>query len=110
MKTLIELKIEPQINMIVYALKGRLKHHIIEFGNRFDHYENNKPVYCKYVHTINEKGSGNWIEYNKFISNYSYVGMSVCGLKDLFKNDDRYMNKIKELNTLMKSIGDILNA
>ena len=110
MKTLVELDIKPEVGMIVYALKGRFKHHIIEFGDRFDHYENNKPVYCKYVHTINEKGSGSWIEYNLFISNYSYVGTSINRLSDLFKDDVKFSNKLKELNTLIKKIVDVVNA
>lgn len=35
MKTLIQVNIEPRVGMVVEALKGRYKHHIIEFGNRF---------------------------------------------------------------------------
>ena len=58
MKTLIQVNIEPRVGMGVEALKGRYKHHIIEFGNRFDHYENGRAVYSKHVHTINEAGSG----------------------------------------------------
>ena len=58
MKTLIEVKIEPCGGMVVRSLKGRYKHHVVEFSNRFDHYENGRAVYSKYVHTINEQGSG----------------------------------------------------
>ena len=39
MKTLIQVNIEPRVGMVVEALKGRYKHHIIEFGNRFWDYD-----------------------------------------------------------------------
>ena len=108
MKTLVDLDIQPEVGMIVYSLKGRYKHHIIEFGNRFDHYDNNKAVYCKYVHTIGEKGSTSWIEYNHFVSNYSYVGMCINRLSDLFKDSSKYTDKVTQIDRMINDIKEAL--
>lgn len=110
MKTLIQVNIEPRVGMVVEALKGRYKHHIIEFGNRFDHYDKitHKPIYRKHVHTINEKGSSSWIEYNYFINNYGFVTMSNYRLEDLFKSTEFNIGRISKIKELMKQIEDCL--
>ena len=108
MKTLIQVNIEPRVGMVVEALKGRYKHHIIEFGNRFDHYENGRAVYSKHVHTINEAGSGAWIEYNHFINNYGFVTMSNYRIGDLFKATEVDIGRISKVKDLMKQIEDCL--
>lgn len=108
MKTLIEINIEPRVGMVTEALKGRYKHHIIEFGNRFDHYENGRAVYSKYVHTISETGSGVWIKYEHFISNYCFVTMSNYRLSDLFSSTEFDIGRINKIKELMKQIEDCL--
>lgn len=108
MKTLIQMSIEPRVGMVVEALKGRYKHHIIEFGNRFDHYQNGKAVYSKHVHTINENGSGTWIAYNHFMSNYGFVTMSNYRLGDLFNSTEFDIDQISKVKELMKRIEDCL--
>ena len=109
MKTLIQVNVEPRVGLIVEALKGRYKHHIIEFGNRFLEYDkNNKPVYVKHVHTINEKGSTSWIEYNHFINNYGLVSMSNFRFQDLFKKNDFNIDRISKIKKLMSEIEDCL--
>lgn len=109
MKTLIQVNIEPRVGMVVEALKGRYKHHIIEFGDRFFGYDlQRKPVYLKHVHTINEQGSGAWIEYNHFINNYGFVTMSNYRLGDLFKSTEFDIGRISKVKDLMKQIEDCL--
>ena len=110
MKTLIQVNIEPRVGMVVEALKGRYKHHIIEFGDRFWNYDKvtHKPIYRKHVHTINESGSGSWIEYNHFISNYGFVTMSNYRLGDLFKSTEFDIGRISKVKELMKQIEDCL--
>lgn len=82
MKTLIQVNIEPRVGMVVEALKGKYKHHIIEFGDRFWNYDKvtHKPIYRTHVHTICETGTTSWIEYNHFINNYSFVRCQITGL------------------------------
>ena len=108
MKTLIEVKIEPCVGMVVRSLKGRYKHHVVEFSNRFDHYENGRAVYSKYVHAINEQGSGTWVEYNHFINNYCFVTMSNYRLSDLFSSTDFDVGRISKIKELMKQIESCL--
>ena len=109
MKTLIQVNIEPRVGMVVEALKGRYKHHIIGFGNRFFGYDlQRKAVYVKHVNTINEHGSMSWIEYNHFISNYGFVTMSNYRLEDLFKSTEFDIGRISKVKDLMKQIEDCL--
>lgn len=109
MKTLIQVNIEPRVGMVVEALKGRYKHHIIEFGDRFNGYDlQRKPVYLKHVHTINQNGSNYWIEYNHFINNYGFVTMSNYRLGDLFKSTEFDIGRISKVKDLMKQIEDCL--
>lgn len=108
MKTLIQVNIEPRVGMVVEALKGRYKHHIIGFGDRFDHYENGRAVYTKYVNTINENGSMTWVEYNRFVNNYGFVTMSNYRLEDLFKSTEFDIGRISKVKDLMKQIEDCL--
>lgn len=108
MKTLIQVNIKPLVGMVVRPLKGKYKHHVIEFGNRFDHYEKGHAVYSKHVHTINEQGSGCWVEYDHFINNYAFVTMSNYRLEDLFKSTDFDIGRISKVNDLMKQIEDCL--
>lgn len=109
MKTLIQVSIEPRVGMVVEALKGRYKHHIIEFGDRFNGYDcYRKPKYAKYVHTINEHGSGLWIEYNHFVNNYGFVTMSDYRLTDLFKPTGFDISRLSKVKDLMKQIEDCL--
>lgn len=108
MKTLIEVNIEPRVGMVVRPLKGRYKHHVFEFGNRFDHYENGRAVYLKHVHTICETGSGAWVKYDHFISNYCFVTMSNYRLSDLFSSTEFDIGRISKIKELMKQIEDCL--
>lgn len=108
MKTLIQVNIEPRVGMVVEALKGRYKHHITEFRDRVSHYGNGKAIYSKYVHTINEQGTGAWIEYNHFISNYGFVTMSNYRLEDLFESTKFDIGRISKVKDLMKQIEDCL--
>lgn len=109
MKTLIDLNIEPSVGMVVRPLKGRLKHHIIEFDNRFFCYDkNNKPVYKKHAHTINEQGSGVWVEYEHLVNNYVFVTMSNYRLRDLFNSTDFDIGRISKVKDLMKKIEECL--
>ena len=110
MKTLIQVNIEPRVGMVVEALKGRYKHHIIGFGDRFlGWYDvNKKPKYGKHVNTINEHGSMSWIEYDHFINNYGFVTMSNYRLGDLFKSTDFDIGRISKVKDLMKQIEDCL--
>lgn len=108
MKTLIEVSIEPRVGMVVQPLKGRYKHHILEFGDKFTHYEKGKAIYSKHVHTINEQGSGTWVEYNHFLNNYSFVTMSNYRLIDLFRSTDFDISRISKVKELMKQIEDCL--
>ncbi len=109
MKTLIQVNIEPRIGMVVVALKGKYKHHIIGFGDRYigrDCFL--KPKYGKHVNTINENGSMAWIEYNHFINNYGFVTMSDYRLKDLFTPTEFDIGRISKVKDLMKQIEDCL--
>ena len=106
MKTLIQLDIEPRVGMVVEALKGRYKHHIIEFGDRFWNYDKvtHKPIYRTHVHTICETGTTSWIEYNHFINNYGFVTMSNYRLYDLFRQTEFDVGQISKVKELMKQI------
>lgn len=109
MKTLVQMNVEPKIGMIVEALKGRYKHHIIEFGSRFLMYDKNgKSIYAKFVHTVNEKGSTSWIEYNNFINNYGYVGISDVSYKDLFNKSRLSIKKMDEIENLVKKLEEAI--
>lgn len=109
MKTLIQVNIEPKVGMIVEALKGRYKHHIIEFGLRFFKYDKNgKAIYSKFVHTVNEKGSTTWVEYNQFINNYRYVGIADITYKDLFNTSRLSIKKMDEIENLVKKLEEAI--
>ncbi|MBQ8001286.1 MAG: hypothetical protein IJ298_08855 [Ruminococcus sp.] len=110
MKALIKVNIEPRVGMVVEALKGRYKHHIIGFDDRFlGWYDSNrKPKYGKHVNTINEHGSMAWIEYDHFINNYGFVTMSNYRLEDLFKSTEFDIGRISKVKDLMKQIEDCL--
>lgn len=110
MKTLIEINIEPKVGMIVESLKGRYKHHIIDFGLRFLNYDKHtgKAVYGKHVHTICETGSGAWVEYNHFINNYGFVGMSESRLKDLFAPSNLKLERIDEVKKMISKMEELL--
>lgn len=110
MKTLIQVNIEPKVGMIVESLKGRYKHHIIGFGSRFINWDKKtcKAVYGKHVHTICETGSGAWIEYNLFINNYGFVGMSESRLGDLFSPTNLKLERISEVKNMISKIEELM--
>lgn len=106
MKTLLEVKIEPCVGMVCLALKGRYKHHVIEIlGDKDRPY---RPWSCSnkgiWVHTICETGSGAWIDYDRFVSNYSFVCMSNYRLDDLFNPVDFKIDRLAKVKELMKQI------
>jgi hypothetical protein len=70
--------------------------------------KNGKAIYAKFVHTVNEKGSTSWIEYNNFINNYGYIGISDVSYKDLFNKSRLSIKKIDEIENLVKKLEEAI--
>lgn len=110
MKTLLQVDIEPCVGMVCLALKGRYKHHIIEILGNKD--RSHRPWGCKpccvWIHTICETGTSAWIDYDRFVNNYSFVCMSNYRLDDLFNPSDFKIDRLSKVKDLIKQIEDII--